>query len=611
MKRLTILLCLFFAAGGLHAQTTPAMAGKSDAQTTPAMTGKSDAQTFCNPIDLPYMFQPDGYYRSAADPVIVLYKDAYWLFVSKNNGYYTSVDMVHWKFIKGSGYPTEIFAPTVAVINGKLYLTTGGTAGTFTTDDPASGHWTNVTTYDRNLADPATFQDDDGRVYLYDGCSNDQPLRVTELDRETLKQLTAPVRTISAQTNIHGWEVPGDDNRQLNARPWIEGSWINKINGKYYLQYAAPGTQFSTYGDGLYISSNPTGPFAYASYSPFSFKPTGFITGSGHSCTFTDKGGRYWHVATLSISQRHMFERRLGLFPTGVLSDGQLVTNTYLGDYPQYAAGRAKDPLRDNSAHWMLLSYHKPAVASSTLAIASSGPAIASSTPVGSANPPGTGSRGFDKENAFDENIRTWWSAATGNAGEWLQVDLRKKCRINAIQVNFADQGDTVKDAFIPDGYGYYIETSDNGKDWRVVIDHRKDARDAPHDYTQLAKPVTARFVKIVNGHTPAGGLFSLYDFRIFGSGPGSAPGRVTDISAVRGNPDGRQAAISWKPVSDADFYIVRYGLSADRLFGNYQVYDSTSLDVHSLNAGPPYYFTVDAVNENGVTKGTTTIMAY
>lgn len=562
MKKATILLCLLY------------------------VFVSAQAQTFCNPIDLPYMFQPDGKYRSAADPVIVWYHDAYWLFVSKNNGYYTSRDLVRWKYIKGSGYPTEIFAPTVAVINGKLYLTTGDKAGTFTTDDPASGHWTNVTTYERGLADPATFQDDDGKVYLYDGCSDNQPLRVTELDQATLKPVTDPVPTISAQTNIHGWEVPGDDNRQFDASPWIEGSWINKINGKYYLQYAAPGTQFSTYGDGVYIADNPMGPFTYAPYSPFSFKPTGFITGSGHSCTFPDSTGRYWHVTTLSISKRHMFERRIGLFPAGVLEDGQLVTNTYLGDYPQYAPGRGKDPLHDNSTHWMLLSYHKPAVVSSTL-------------------------MGFDKANAFDENIRTWWSAATGNAGEWLQVDLRKKCRIDAIQVNFADQGDTAQNEFIPDGYGYYIETSDNGKDWRVIIDHRKDARDAPHDYTQLAEPARARFVKIVNDHTPAGGLFSLYDLRVFGSAEGRTPRQVTGISAVRGASDGRQASVSWKPVPDADFYIVRYGLSADKLYGNYQVYNGTSLDIHSLNAGSAYYFTVDAVNENGVTKGKNAAMAY
>ena len=34
-------------------------------------------------------------------------------------------------------------------------------------------------------------------------------------------------------------------------KPFIEGSWMKKYNGKYYLQYGAPGTEFSGYGDGV------------------------------------------------------------------------------------------------------------------------------------------------------------------------------------------------------------------------------------------------------------------------------------------------------------------------------------------------------------------------
>ncbi|MEI9960319.1 MAG: family 43 glycosylhydrolase [Limisphaerales bacterium] len=67
----------------------------------------------------------------------------------------------------------------------------------------------------------------------------------------------------------------------MQIAPWLEGAWMTKRAGIYYLQYAAPGTQFKTYADGVYTATNPTGPFAYASSSPFSHKPTGFITGAG------------------------------------------------------------------------------------------------------------------------------------------------------------------------------------------------------------------------------------------------------------------------------------------------------------------------------------------
>jgi len=41
------------------------------------------------------------------------------------------------------------------------------------------------------------------------------------------------------------------------------------------------------------------GPFTYQSTSPFSSKPTGFISGAGHSSTFQSADGRWWHASTI------------------------------------------------------------------------------------------------------------------------------------------------------------------------------------------------------------------------------------------------------------------------------------------------------------------------
>ena len=73
----------------------------------------------------------------------------------------------------------------------------------------------------------------------------------------------------------------------------------------------------------------------------------------------------------------------------------------------------------------------------------------------------------------------------------------------------------------------------------------------------------------------------------------------------MRDSSDPREAHVSWEPVKGAGFYIVRYGIARDRLFNNYHVYQGSSLDINSLNLGTSYYFTVDALNENGNTKGT------
>jgi hypothetical protein len=550
--------------------------------------------TFCNPLDLPYRFQLDGSQREAADPVIVLYKGEYWLFASKSGGYWHTVDFVKWQFVEPEGLPIEHYAPAVVLFGDKLYYLAAN--GLYGTDDPASGKWRQIAEYAQNYDDPALFVDDDGRLYLFYGCSDKTPLKMVELDTVTFQPVGNVREVIKADIQSHGWEIAGNENRGKitgdlsagNLAPWIEGSWMNRINGRYYLQYAAPGTQFPVYADGVYISDSVKGPFRYAPYSPFSFKPAGFVTGIGHSCTFEDKRHHYWHVSSVALSVRHMFERRLALLPTAVLPDGQLVANSYLGDYPQYLPEKNNGSFKANTPGWMLLSYGKPSEASSAM-VSDAGVKLA----------PGL---------AFDEKMTTWWSAASGRKGEWLQVDLLKNCRINAIQVNFADQSATAKNRLRNDGYAYVVEISADAKKWTAVIDRSDSLRDEPHHYVELTSPQIARYVRITNIHSPAGSFFSLYDFRIFGLAPGAKPGKVKHIRSGSIDHDARRVRISWDKVSDADFYVVRYGIAPDRLYSNYQVYGSNCVDINSLNAGQLYYFTVDAVNGSGITRTSTIV---
>ncbi len=54
-------------------------------------------QTFANPINIEYRFMTDlPSRREAADPVIVLFGDDYYLFASKSGGYWHSPDMFNW-----------------------------------------------------------------------------------------------------------------------------------------------------------------------------------------------------------------------------------------------------------------------------------------------------------------------------------------------------------------------------------------------------------------------------------------------------------------------------------------------------------------------------------
>lgn len=547
--------------------------------------GSNRRATFCNPLDFPYRFQTEApSRREAADPTMIRFNGEYWLFASKSGGYWHSCDMNHWQFVEPTGLPLEDYAPTVEVVNGRMIFTAFGTPGIFSAIDPAKGVWSKIADL-KGYPDPAIFVDNDQRVFLYFGCDSNGNIQVVELNpNDGYKVIRGPLVCLASDYAHHGWEVAGEENLgnpagSNNKAPWTEGSWMTKHAGIYYLQYSAPGTQYKVYADGVYTATNPMGPFTYAAYSPFSHKPTGFIGGAGHSSTIEDFNGNYWHISTMSISMRHMFERRLALFPAGFTADGQMLCNTYLGDYPQFVPGAQKNPVRNNSPGWMLLSYQKPVTASSSL-------------------------EKFPAKYAVDEDVRTWWSAASGNQGEWLQVDLGKPCRIDALQVNFADQGATNLGRMHHDSYQYQVEVSGDGTNWQNCLDRGDNRRDSPHDYAQLPAPVMARFVRLVNVHSPGGGLFSVSGFRVFGSGLGKIPAKVNRIAADRNPVDSRQLHVSWKPSSDADFYIIRYGVAPERLFNNYQVYETNRFDINSLNAGTSYYLTVDAVNDSGIAKG-------
>lgn len=542
-------------------------------------------RTYANPINLPYRFQapyvpfsiPKVPFREAADPTVVFFKGEYWLFASHSLGYWRSNNLEQWRFVKGTRFPVEKFAPTAVVMNGKLYLAVSeGERKIWVTNDPGSGEWTAAADIPEGYQDPCLFLDTDNRLYMYDGASPFGALHVAELDKTTFLPIRKADIPQSRDKKNRGWEVPGNRNELVSNLSFIEGAWMTKRGARYYLEYSGPGTEFKGYANGILTANNPMGPFTYQSYSPFAFKPTGFIAGAGHGSTFQGPGGNWWHVGTMTISVRHIFERRLGLFPAYFVPSGELVTDTYLGDYPHYLDGRR------GLTGWMLLSRGKPATASSAIP-------------------------GFGPSNAVDEDVRTWWSAATSNPGEWFQLDLGGPKTIQALQVNFADQDANAFGAST-EGYRYELDASADGRTWRPIVAAGATGLDAPHAYHVLARPTKARFVRIRNLQSPNGAKFSLYDLRVFGNAAGALPAPVKLAAAQREASDPRRVRLNWSPAHGADFYVIRLGIRGDLMTQNFQVYNASTFDVRSLNAGVPYVFTVDAVNERGITKGSSLI---
>ncbi|KAA6338498.1 hypothetical protein EZS27_013502 [termite gut metagenome] len=540
-----------------------------------------------NPIDLNYRFQFDDPqhpgYREAADPVCEYFNGKYYLFASKSGGYWSSPDLAQWTYVPCKSIGTiENYAPTILIIDDTMYfMASWEPVKIYKTSNPDKDAWEAIDSKFHFPAvgsqDPALFRDDDGRVYIYWGCSDKDPIFGVEVDpNDGFKAISKAVILIEHRPEKYGWEVSGDNNER-NKAGWNEGPCMIKHKGKYYLQYAGPGTEFRVYADGIYVGDSPLGSFSYVESNPFSFKPGGFIGGAGHGHTFQDKYGNYWHVASMKISVRHMFERRLGLFPLYFTEDGNFVQHAVWTDYPFIIPDKKTDFTKtDCSVGWNMLSFDKQVSASSFL-------------------------QGFLPNYAVNEQVEKWWSAQTGKPGEWLQVDLKKKMEVRAIQVNFADHDFTIRAPHELFSYQYFIEASANGKDWIRIVDKTTNTKDAVHELIVLDKPVKTRYLRITNVKELPG-KFSLYGFRVFGKGNGNLPQKVSGIKISRNKDDKRRYSLSWNKQQDASGYIVNVSLKGEKPFKSIMVYDNF-YEGGFFNRDSDYNFTIAAFNENGVTR--------
>ncbi|MET4082755.1 xylan 1,4-beta-xylosidase [Pedobacter sp. UYP30] len=537
-------------------------------------------QTFCNPINISYQFsleKPSR--RSAADPVIILYKDNYYLFATSSGGYWHSKDLLDWAFVTTKDLPFEKDAPAAAVINGSLYFMPINSNIIYKAVDPIKGQWEVYNhSFPLSVGDPDLFEDTDGKVYLYYGSTNNGYLKAIELDANNkLNPIGEPVDVVRGNPEMRGWERSGDYNT-LPGRPWTEAPWMTKHNGKYYYQYSAPGTQYKSYADGYYVAEKPLGPFTYSQTNPFSAKPEGFISGAGHAATFTDKYGNYWRIVTMIISVKHKFERRLGLIPVTFDKDNNMIAHTEFADYPMVMPSHKIKDVAELFPGWMLLSYKKPTKASSSLEKNLSSLAV-------------------------DEEIRDYWSAKTGKKGEWLSVDLGSKCTVNAIQLNFAENNTQLFGRARVLAQQYLLEYSNDKKTWIKLVDKTTNENDLTHQYQAFKTPVKARYFKVTNYRVPSG-TFAISGFRIFGSGNKNKPLKVASFSVVRDVNDTRNVTLSWKKQPNAIGYNIRFGIKKGQLNRVYQVYDQSELTIRSLNKDQKYWFAIDSFGENGITKG-------
>ena len=544
--------------------------------------------TYCNPLNLDYTYPFHNShlgksYRSGADPAVVEFRGEYYMFVTRSWGYWHSKDLLNWDFITPEKWYFEgCNAPAAHNYKDSILYVCGNPSGAMSilyTDNPKRGDWKAVPSVLHDLQDPALFIDDDERAYMYWGSSNRWPIRGKELDMKNkfLPIAKKPDSLLFLRPDIHGWERFGE-NHTSDIKPFIEGAWMTKHNGKYYLQYAAPGTQFNVYGDGVYVGKSPLGPFQYAAHNPFCYKPGGFAAGAGHGSTVCGPGGIYWHFGTIHLSINYKFERRLCMFPTFFDEDGVMYSDTYFGDYPHYSPDQvSRQTTSGGFRGWMLLSYGKPVKASSQL-------------------------ESYPVENVTDENLKTFWVAGKNDDKQWVEIDLEEVSDVYALQLNFFDYEETGFWGRMPNlRQRYLVEASVDGARWRVLVDYRNSFRDAPHNYIELDQPIEARYIRYRHHYVPGKNL-AMGNIRVFGLGRGKKPATVKGFTVVR-EADERNVRISWKAVKGAQGYNVLWGVAPDKLYSSWMVYGDNSLDLRALTVGQKYYFAIEAFNENGISQ--------
>ena len=588
---------------------------------------------YCNPINVNYRYQFNAdprkggalqICREAADPSLILFRGRYYIFASMTLGVWVSDDLANWE---NRRLPDELplydYAPDVRVIGDYVYFCASNrehNCDRWRTKDILNGPYEKLEG-SFPFWDPNLFPDDDGRVYFYWGCSNETPIWGVELDPVTMLPRGEKVAVVEGHPYEIGYERIGEDNSTLPAsadvieakyqafvkaqgvpeehlpadvrplirgmfsdKPYIEGAWMDKHEGRYYLQFAAPGTQYNTYSDGVYVGESPLGPFRLAENNPYSYKPGGFLPGAGHGSTMRDREGRFWHTATMRISKNHDFERRVGLWPAGFDEDGELFCNQRYGDWPMALEG---EPWRDPA--WMLLSVGKAATASSFVP-------------------------GHEPDKATEENVQSWWQAASNDREEWLRVDLGKRFDVHVVQINFADDRIDVPcpGEIRPGSQARYIDEAEHttqwklegsldGESWFVVEDKSEAGTDLSHDLIVREEGFGARYLRLSDMAVPFEQAPCVSGLRVFGLGDGEKPAEPVFTAARMGDLD---MIVQIAEQSDALGYNILFGSSPDKLYHNYMVFEAGSRRVGALIKDRETYVRVDAFNENGITAG-------
>jgi GH43 family beta-xylosidase len=293
-----------------------------------------------------------------ADPFILYHDNQYYAYgTSDPNGIvvYTSDDLRFWTkqpslaLHKNNSYADRWFwAPEVYYLNGQFYMYYSADEHicVATSDSPLGPFVQNVQQpmLPDKAIDNSLFIDDDGKAYLFF-------VRFTDGNAIWMAELNNDYKTIKTNTlrlcltaNTSGWEA--------DLGKVVEGPFVVKHNGYYYLTYSANDYRSQNYGVGFAHTTNLSGTWSKSGDNPILQKPKGLF-GAGHHCLFRDKDNKlkmafHAHKNETAVNPRETYITSVGFTtpPRGlaimtVNPDWQLTSllNTAFGDENQPLMG--------------------------------------------------------------------------------------------------------------------------------------------------------------------------------------------------------------------------------------------------------------------------------
>lgn len=183
--------------------------------------------------------------------------------------------------------------------------------------------------------DPAVFEDEDGKHYIYFGGiwgGQLQKYRNNKYDPDNeepsrIEPALGPIVALLRDDMLEFAEEPKeikilDENGEMllagdNDRRFFEASWVHKYNGKYYFSYSTGDTHFICYA----IGDNPYGPFTYQGRI---LNPVVGWTSHHSICEVENEWYLFYHDSSLSKGVTHL--RSMKVTKIDYLEDGSIVT---------------------------------------------------------------------------------------------------------------------------------------------------------------------------------------------------------------------------------------------------------------------------------------------